>query len=744
MVCWHRLVHLRARSACRDFGLIVVAAIVWLGTTLRMGAAPAAPTRDEVYQPLRVAEATLDPEGRRAAFTVSERGETNIVIQEIAAPAAAPRRVKLETKKAAVTFMGWVSADRLVVVTDTPAVIVIEVRTGAAKLFLDAGTFGGGRKKPVVLRTLGVVPAPEAIVLEVRRLWPEANRALQVVRLDLSSGRLETLVDREAGPVAGAFLMDRGGAPRLFFRRSGRRQRFEVLGVAGDLSQWRPLDQIVSGAEAPAFSVTPQNFSGERAFPLGFDFDPNVLFYASNVGRETYGIYALDLRAGRRTAVVAEAPDVDLADLNAPLAESTLVFDRARRALVGVRCVGLESGTRWLDAELAAVQTTVEGKFPGRRVKLIEWDKARECFLALVAADRDQGRYFIFHRSDGRCVEYFRRGTLDTDEANPVEPFAVNTKEGGRVTGYLTWPNARSGANPPLVLWFHDGPWERVDPGFQRDAQALAAMGVAVAQINYRGSAGYGRHHLDAIRTALDRVPLDDAVAVVARLAESHPFDATRIAVAGEGFGGYLAVRALQLQPALFSGGVAIDAPLDLDELRSATTGTTPQLSAGQSEVMEAHTPTTGTFSPVATRPSALAQAPTVKTGREREPDADAYVDFSREVMRAFLGASGEVAISVTASTETLARPVLVLQDPRHPQLSVRPVKAWCAAQVRRGQRADFVESWGQAARADNRARAAVWERIGTWLATVPPNPGAVDALKRAGAAGGKGKVVGP
>jgi pimeloyl-ACP methyl ester carboxylesterase len=75
------------------------------------------------------------------------------------------------------------------------------------------------------------------------------------------------------------------------------------------------------------------------------------------------------------------------------------------------------------------------------------------------------------------------------------------------------------------------------------------------------------RDDLNALRTAVDRVSVEDARAAIEWIAARNPdrpFDRTRVATLGRGFGGYLAVRALQLQPAVFRCGIAIDAPLDL------------------------------------------------------------------------------------------------------------------------------------------------------------------------------------
>src|SRR4029077_9033500 len=102
---------------------------------------------------------------------------------------------------------------------------------------------------------------------------------------------------------------------------------------------------------------------------------------------------------------------------------------------------------------------------------------------------------------------------------------------------------------------------------FDPEAQIFADMGVVVARLNHRSVAGVRAEDLTALRTAVDRVSVDDAVAAIEWIAARNPdrpFDRKRVATLGRGFGGYLAVRALQLQPTVFRCGIAIDAPMDL------------------------------------------------------------------------------------------------------------------------------------------------------------------------------------
>jgi pimeloyl-ACP methyl ester carboxylesterase len=115
----------------------------------------------------------------------------------------------------------------------------------------------------------------------------------------------------------------------------------------------------------------------------------------------------------------------------------------------------------------------------------------------------------------------------------------------------------------PLVVLCHDGPWNRDQPGYNREAQALAWMGFTVLQVNYRGSSGFGLKHLNALRESYDTAAIDDILTAMDRL-NRDIFDRRLVAIMGKGYGGLLALRALQLHPARFRCAVTIDTPTDL------------------------------------------------------------------------------------------------------------------------------------------------------------------------------------
>ncbi len=254
------------------------------------------------------------------------------------------------------------------------------------------------------------------------------------------------------------------------------------------------------------------------------------------------------------------------------------VFDWFRLTVVGERQAAAHPTTTWRDADLARVQQELARKFPRRSVELLDWSDNRLRVLCRVTGGSDPGRIFVYQRTEDLVWEIFHRAPwLSAAKLHDTRPFEFTVPDGARLSGYLTWPGKPRLMPPPLLVIFPSGFPGRAQPAFDPEAQVFADLGFAVARLNHRSVAGVRAEDRAALRAAVDRVTIDDGTAAIAWLAARYPdrpFDRKRVAALGRGFGGYLALRALQLQPAAFRGGIAIDAPVELRPwLRAAADG---------------------------------------------------------------------------------------------------------------------------------------------------------------------------
>jgi dipeptidyl aminopeptidase/acylaminoacyl peptidase len=137
---------------------------------------------------------------------------------------------------------------------------------------------------------------------------------------------------------------------------------------------------------------------------------------------------------------------------------------------------------------------------------------------------------------------------LVTPELQKIASF-----DGEEITYFLYKPAIE---NPPVVVVVHGGPEARFAPRYDPFIIRLVAEGIAVAAPNVRGSAGWGRRFvsLDDRRLRLNSVR--DLTAVHASLA-GRGVDASRVAVIGGSYGGYMTLAALAFHPDLWAAGIA-------------------------------------------------------------------------------------------------------------------------------------------------------------------------------------------
>lgn len=114
----------------------------------------------------------------------------------------------------------------------------------------------------------------------------------------------------------------------------------------------------------------------------------------------------------------------------------------------------------------------------------------------------------------------------------------------GEAHGFF-YPAMSDDDRPPLVVFIHGGPTSACYPILDPRIQYWAQRGFAVADLNYRGSTGYGREYRQALHLSWGEVDVEDACAVVAYLARQGLIDGDRTFIRGGSAGGYTTLCAL-------------------------------------------------------------------------------------------------------------------------------------------------------------------------------------------------------
>jgi dipeptidyl aminopeptidase/acylaminoacyl peptidase len=101
----------------------------------------------------------------------------------------------------------------------------------------------------------------------------------------------------------------------------------------------------------------------------------------------------------------------------------------------------------------------------------------------------------------------------------------------------------------------------------------LASRGYVVLDIDYRGSAGYGRDWRTAIYRWMGGKDLDDHVAGSTYLTKTYGIDPERVGIYGGSYGGFITLMALFTKPQHFGAGAALRSVTDWASYNHGYTG---------------------------------------------------------------------------------------------------------------------------------------------------------------------------
>ena len=139
---------------------------------------------------------------------------------------------------------------------------------------------------------------------------------------------------------------------------------------------------------------------------------------------------------------------------------------------------------------------------------------------------------------------------VDPDYVAVAEPVAFPTEGGRQAYGYYYAPQnprfaAPAGELPPLVVHSHGGPTGATDDSLSLSVQYWTSRGIAVVDVNYGGSTGYGREYRERLQGTWGIVDVEDCANAARYLVERGVVDGARLAISGGSAGGWTTLCAL-------------------------------------------------------------------------------------------------------------------------------------------------------------------------------------------------------
>ncbi len=155
------------------------------------------------------------------------------------------------------------------------------------------------------------------------------------------------------------------------------------------------------------------------------------------------------------------------------------------------------------------------------------------------------------------------------------EPIEFPTANGLTAHGLFYPPSnpdyeGPAGEAPPLLVRSHGGPTSASSSTLELLIQFWTSRGIAVLDVNYGGSSGYGREYRNRLRGQWGIVDVEDCIAGAKSLAASGRIDARRAMITGGSAGGYTVLCALTFHD-FFKAGASHYGVSDLEALAKDT-----------------------------------------------------------------------------------------------------------------------------------------------------------------------------
>lgn len=325
--------------------------------------------------------------------------------------------------------------------------------------------------------------------------------------------------------------------------------------------------RVREGTRAPWRALL-ETTAHEKVALLGLALDGKGVYLATSVGADTTRVVEKNLKTGAERAL-AQAAGSDVREWLYTPWKAT------------VQAAAFEKGGRleWApiepsvakDLELLAAFAT-----PGT-FRVVSRDRADLLWLVELDSGRAPKKTVLWDRAAKKAAPlFFAPRPLEDLPLAETRAVAVPARDGLVLPALLTLPTGAAPGPRPLVLAVRELPWAADGWGFEPRAQLFANRGYAVLQVNFRGSAGYGKRFSALGDREWGKRMQDDLTDAVGWAVREGVADPKRVAIFGQGWGGYAALAALARSPELYRCGVAGSAPVDLVALARSTPAQRP------------------------------------------------------------------------------------------------------------------------------------------------------------------------
>jgi len=538
-----------SRQADRTVSFFVLGAIAFLGILPAHGQTEASGKRaylapaSAFAQPAKIWNVVISPSGRLLLSIESGEDAAKLVIST---PRRTSNPVRLAPPFGSYRWARWLNEDRIIALIETT------LRVGSYResfrRYVAVDPDGGnltvlGRSR-FDLRRIGqgsdrlvsfLAADDDHILVSARRGRNSARQS--VYKANIWTGKTQKIQSGRRN--IDSWVADQSGELRLGFGYKGTESLVHIRRPGG--TSWEL---------AYRFDV----FKDPVFVPLAFAND-GQLFVLSTHESDRKSLYKFNLETGRFSGRIYQHPRYDL---------SGVVLGGKARELLGASLSSNVGDIVYLDEERLGFNQQLEALLKTESFQVSSVDDAGQLATVFVASSNDPGRYMLvdLKKEQVTLLASVLPG-LDRLAMPKMEQIEYRARDGLLIEGFLTKPEG-SDVSLPLIVMPHGGPGIRETDEFNPFTQFLVNRGYAVLQMNFRGSAGFGRRHLQSgyRQWGLDiQNDIEDGTV----WATAQPdIDPDRVCIFGGSFGGYASLMGVVKSPDLYRCAVSLNGVSDI------------------------------------------------------------------------------------------------------------------------------------------------------------------------------------
>lgn len=297
--------------------------------------------------------------------------------------------------------------------------------------------------------------------------------------------------------------------------------------------------------------------------------DGSRLYTYNSANRDTNALVSYDLDSGRVTTIAQD----DRVDLGGVL------FDPRDNRPIAYVANWIRSQWHAIDSSIAADLGKLASRYPAADYQIVSVSADNRRWIVEYSFPDAPEVYELYNRDSG-VADMLATSTPELKQTHLSRVYStlIQSSDGLPLISYYSLPVAfdpHSTGIPdkplPMVMVVHGGPSDEratygssfsVSNGF---VQWMASRGYIVYNMNYRGSAGFGKRYTNAANGEWGGKMHTDLLEQMDELVRRRIADPSRVAILGGSYGGYATLVGMTMTPGVFACGVDLVGPSSLE-----------------------------------------------------------------------------------------------------------------------------------------------------------------------------------